>query len=222
LSARPDSLAVAALEVVPIPNGGFAENCYLVFEPGHPDTILVDPGDEADRFLSEAEQRGRSIGAIWLTHAHLDHVSGVATVRQATGAPVWLHPADLPLYQALPQQGKWFGMRVDPPPVPDHFLKDREELRIGGQAVQVRHAPGHTPGHVCFVAQGLVLAGDVLFQGSIGRTDLPGGHHSTLLESIRRELLSLPDETIVYPGHGPSTTIGRERRTNPFLTSLPQ
>lgn len=208
---------MAALEIVAIPNGVFQENCYLVFDPDHPDTVVVDPGEDTDRFLAEAADRGRSINAIWLTHAHVDHICGVGAIRQATGAPILLHPADLPHYRQLPKQARLFGFEVDPLPDPDRLLEDRAQLQIGSVAVEVRHAPGHTPGHVCFVAPGVVLAGDVLFAGSIGRTDLPGGHHQTLLASIRRELLSLPDETVVYSGHGPVTTIGEERRTNPFL-----
>jgi hydroxyacylglutathione hydrolase len=208
---------VAALEIIPIPNGGFAENCYLVFDPDHPDTVLVDPGDETDRFLAEARAHHRTITAIWLTHAHVDHITGVAPIHQATGAPISLHRADLPLYQRLPEQARWLGIPASTPPPPDHFLEDREILRIGGVSVEVRHAPGHTPGHVCFVGPGVVLAGDVLFAQSIGRTDLPGGDHQALLASIHRELLTLPDETIVYPGHGPPTTVGTERRSNPFL-----
>jgi len=208
---------VAALEIVSIPNGVFQENCYLVFDPDHTDTVLVDPGEETGRFLAEAAQRDRSINAIWLTHAHIDHICGVGEIRRATGAPILLHPDDLPHYRQLPKQAHLFGFEVDPPPEPDRLLKDREQLRIGNVALEVRHAPGHTPGHVCFGAPGVVLAGDVLFAGSIGRTDLPGGHHQTLLASIRRELLTLPDETLVYSGHGPVTTIGNERRTNPFL-----
>jgi hydroxyacylglutathione hydrolase len=208
---------VTALEIVPLPNGGFAENCYLVFDPTGADAVLVDPGEETDRFLAEARRRNRTIGAIWLTHAHLDHIVGVAAIREATRAPIYLHPADLPLYRQLPEQGLWLGVRLSAPPAPDRWLQDRDRLQIGTVSVEVRHVPGHTPGHVCFVAPGCVLAGDVLFQGSIGRTDLPGGDSAALLASIRRELLVLPDDTIVYPGHGPPTTIGAERRTNPFL-----
>ena len=208
------------LEVIPIPNGSFAQNCYLVYHPGHSDTVIVDPGEETARFLAEADRVGRSITAIWLTHAHADHIAGVAGVRHATGAPILIHPADLPLYRGLPEQGLWLGLRFAAPPPPDRLLADREVLHLGGVGVEVRHAPGHTPGHVCFVAPGLVLAGDLLFEGSIGRSDLPGGDAATLLASIQRELLSLPDETVVHPGHGPATTIGKERRTNPFLAGL--
>jgi glyoxylase-like metal-dependent hydrolase (beta-lactamase superfamily II) len=207
-----------SLQVVPIPNGSFAENCYLVYDPGRPETILVDPGEEAERFLAEAARRNRRISAIWLTHAHIDHIQGVAEVQAATGAPIHLHPGDRDLYDALPQQGLWLGLRLAKPPPPDHSLAHGQQLRIGAAAFEVRHVPGHSPGHVCFVGDGVVLGGDVLFDGSIGRSDLPGGDYDTLIASIQRELLSLPDATIVYPGHGGTTTIGRERTTNPFLT----
>lgn len=209
---------MASLEIVLIPNGSFAENCYLVFDPEHADTVLVDPGEETSRFLAEANRRSRRISAIWLTHAHLDHVHGVAAIREATGAPIWLHPADRPLYDGMAQQARWLGVGVVPgPPPPDHPFAHGDRLRIGSVEVEVRHVPGHSPGHVCFVMPGAVIAGDVLFRGSIGRPDLPGGDLETLLASIRRELLSLPDETVVYPGHGPPTTIGEERTANPFL-----
>jgi len=161
--------------------------------------------------------RGRRISAIWLTHAHLDHILGVSEIHAATGAPIWLHPGDRMLYDQLPQQGLWMELRLTRPPPPTHELAHGQRLRVGGSELEVRHVPGHSPGHVCFVAPGAVISGDVLFEGSIGRVDLPGGDFDTLLASIRRELLSLPDETIVYPGHGAATTIGRERRTNPFL-----
>ena len=205
------------LEVVTLPNGAFAENCYLVFDPDHADTILVDPGEDTDRFLAEVSRRGRAISAIWLTHAHIDHIQGVAVIREATGAPVSLHPADRGLYDRLPEQGLWLGLRLLPPPPPDAALAHGQSLPVGASRFEVRHAPGHTEGHVVFVGESFVLGGDVLFQGSIGRTDLPGGHHDTLIASIRRELLTLPDEMVVYPGHGPATTIGAERKGNPFL-----
>jgi len=177
----------------------------------------VDPGEEPELFLAEAARRDRRIIAIWLTHAHLDHILGVAAIRAASGAPIHLHPADRALYDELPQQGLWLGVAAAAPPVPDAELSHGQRLRVGRVELEVRHAPGHSPGHVVFVAPGAVLCGDVLFQGSIGRTDLPGGDFDTLIASIRRELLSLPDATRVFPGHGPSTTIGRERATNPFL-----
>jgi hydroxyacylglutathione hydrolase len=208
-----------ALRILRIENGQFLENCYLLAEAGSSDAVIVDPGDEADRFLAVAREHGLTIREIWLTHAHVDHISGVAAVKAATAAPVRLHPADRPLYDNLPQQGLWFGLRLDPPPPPDHELEHGGEVSLGAIRFAVRHTPGHSPGSVCFVTDGLVLGGDVLFQGSIGRTDLPGGSHPRLIRSITEELLVLPDDTIVHPGHGPSTTIGVERRTNPFLAA---
>lgn len=190
----------------------------MVFDSASPDAVLVDPGEEAEKFLAAAAEQGRRIGAIWLTHAHLDHILGVAAIRAATDAPIYLHPADRRLYDELPQQGLWLGLSLARPPSPDGELSHGQRLQVGSIPIEVRHAPGHSPGHVCFVAPGVVLCGDVLFAGSIGRSDLPGGDPEQLMASIRRELLTLPDTTVVYPGHGPATTIGRERESNPFLS----
>ncbi len=205
------------LDCVTIPNGQFVENCYLLGDREHGEAVIVDPGEEAERFLAELEQRRWRLQAIWLTHAHIDHILGVGTVHDATGAPVYLHPADQPLYQNLPAQAAQFGLHAAMPPPPDRWLQHGETVSIGESAFTVRHTPGHAPGHVIFVGDGVVLGGDVLFQGSIGRSDLPGADGAVLLASIRREMLSLPDDTVVLPGHGPQTTIGQERRTNPFL-----
>jgi glyoxylase-like metal-dependent hydrolase (beta-lactamase superfamily II) len=207
----------AGLRVIPILNGQFAENCYLLAEPGSAEAVIVDPGEEPDRFLATARREALAIREIWLTHAHIDHVTGVGAIQAATGAPIFLHPADRPLYDNLSQQAAMFGLRVDPAPPPDRALAHGGTVQLGATTFQVRHTPGHSPGSVCFVAPGLVIAGDVLFQGSIGRTDLPGGSFERLIQSITEELLVLDDETVVYPGHGPATTIGEERRTNPFL-----
>lgn len=207
-----------APKVVCLTNGQFAQNCYLVADPETRDVVFVDPGEEADLFLRRVATEGWTPRAIWLTHAHLDHILGVARVREATGVPVYLHPDDRPLYDHVAEQGTWLGLKAAPPPPPDHVLADGDTLTIGGVELAVRHVPGHSPGSVAFVAPGIAIVGDALFAGSIGRTDLPGGDTETLLTSIRERLLSLPDETIVYAGHGPETTIGRERETNPFLT----
>jgi glyoxylase-like metal-dependent hydrolase (beta-lactamase superfamily II) len=145
-------------------------------------------------------------------------VLGVPRVRAATGAPVMVHPADRPLYDRVAQQAAAFGLQAEPLPLPDQEWAHGAVTRVGGLAFTVRHTPGHSPGSVALVGEGVVFSGDVLFQGSIGRTDLPGGDYQTLIDSIERELLVLPDSTIVYSGHGPQTTIGAERRTNPFLT----
>lgn len=206
------------LEVVRIPNGAFAQNCYLVADTGCGEAVLIDPGEEAARFLAELRRRDWTLRAIWLTHAHIDHVLGVGDVKRATGAPIHLHPADRPLYDALPQQGETFGIRADPAPAPDHELAHGGTVHVGRHAFAVRETPGHSPGSVAFVGHGRVFGGDVLFQGSVGRIDLPGGDGHVLMRTLREEFLTLPDETIVHSGHGPDTTIRVERRTNPFLT----
>jgi glyoxylase-like metal-dependent hydrolase (beta-lactamase superfamily II) len=207
------------MKVVMIPNGGFVENCYLVIDEIARQCAIVDPGEEAGLILHKLEQAAVQVVAIWLTHAHIDHVLGVPRVREATGAPVFLHPADRPFYDHVPEQAAAFGLRVGAPlPSPDRSFAQGERVHVGGLSFAVRHTPGHSPGSVSLVGEGVVFAGDVLFHGSIGRSDLPGGDFETLIGSIERELLALPDSTIVYSGHGPETTIGVERRTNPFLT----
>jgi len=203
--------------VIAIPNGQFVENCYLVVADDGRRAAIVDPGEEAGRFLDRIEAERLEIEAIWLTHAHIDHVLGVGEIKRATGAPIYLHPADRPLYDATPEQARWFGLEVEPLPPPDRTLAHGDQLELGDERFEVRLAPGHSPGSVCLAARDYVIAGDVLFQGSIGRTDLPGGNFETLITSIRQQLLTLPDQTRVLPGHGPPTTVGQERRTNPFL-----
>lgn len=209
------------MKIVQIPNGMFAENCYLVIDEQTGECAIADPGEEAGLILHKVKESGAKPVAIWLTHAHLDHVLGVPQVAAETGAPVWLHPADRPLYEAVPQQAAWFGLPAPGPlPAPNREMVHGEQLAVGALRFEVRHVPGHSPGSVCLVGPGVAIGGDVLFAGSIGRTDLPGGAFETLIASIERELLPLPDDTILYSGHGPETTIGRERRTNPFLTGV--
>jgi len=206
------------MRIVQIPNGQFVENCYLVVDEGAGECAIVDPGEEAGLILHKVAATSAKPVAIWLTHAHIDHVLGVPRVVAETGVPVWLHAADRPLYDAVPEQAAWFGLAAPALPPPDRTFAHGDTVRVGELAFQVRHTPGHSPGSVSLVGPGVVLGGDVLFAGSIGRTDLPGGDFDTLIASIERELLSLPDATIVYTGHGPETTVGHERRSNPFLT----
>ncbi len=208
------------MKVIPIPNGQFAENCYVVVDEARRACAIVDPGEEAELITHRVAALDVTPVAIWLTHAHLDHVMGVARLKRETGAPVCLHPADRELYDHAVQQGLAFGIPVEPPPPPDLPFTHGEVVRVGDCVFTVRHAPGHSPGSVCLVGDGVVFTGDVLFAGSVGRTDLPGGDFETLRKSIERELLVLPDSTIVYSGHGPETTIGQERRANPFLTGV--
>jgi glyoxylase-like metal-dependent hydrolase (beta-lactamase superfamily II) len=185
--------------------------------------VIIDPGDDVEEQLAIVRRENVPITMILLTHAHLDHVTGVAAAKAATGVDVWLHRDDLFLYEGAVQQGRMFGMNVQPQPRPDRFYKAGESLAFGDYVVDVRHTPGHCPGGVCLAIGRAgqtgreLFVGDTLFAGSIGRTDLPGGDLDTLLSSIRNELFVYPDATVVHSGHGPDTTIGAERRTNPFL-----
>jgi hydroxyacylglutathione hydrolase len=208
------------LEVVSLPNGQFSENCYLLADRRTREAVIIDPGEEPAMFLAELDTRAWTLRAIWLTHAHVDHILGVGAVKGATGVPIHLHPCDRAIYDALPQFGSWLGREVEAPPPPDIDLAAGDRLRVGGGGLEfeVRFTPGHSPGSVSFVGHGMVLGGDVLFNGSVGRTDLPGGDFATLMSSIHSQFLSLPDSTVVHSGHGPDTTIGVERLTNPFIT----
>src|SRR3954469_21982503 len=185
--------------------------------------VIVDPGDEVDELLDAAVRHRLDIQAILLTHAHLDHLTGVARAKKALGVPVWLHRDDNFLYEQVVVQGQMFGLEIAPQPPIDNFYEGEGPLRFGSYEVRVRHTPGHCPGGVCLAiakdAKELptLIVGDTLFAGSIGRTDLPGGDMGTLLRSIREVLFSYPDDCVVWPGHGDATTIGREKRTNPFV-----
>lgn len=210
---------MSELEVVTLPNGQFGENCYLVADTRTREAVLIDPGEEPAMFLAELDTRAWALTAIWLTHAHIDHVMGVAQVKRRADVPIYLHPADRLLYDSLARQGEWFGLRLEAPPPPERELAHGDAVAVGRHRFEVRHTPGHSPGSVSFVGHGMVFGGDVLFAGSIGRTDLPGGDLQQLLGSIQRHFMTLPDSTIVRSGHGPETTIGVERLTNPFLTA---
>jgi hydroxyacylglutathione hydrolase len=201
----------------------FFKNGYLLTCETTREAVLIDPGDEVDSLLESAAADRASIKTILLTHAHLDHVTGVAAAKAATGAPIWIHRDDLFLYNGVVEQGRMFGLRVSPQPTVDAFYEPGRVLEFGDQIVDVRHTPGHSPGGVCLAigrateSRRDLFVGDTLFAGSIGRTDLPGGDLETLLNSIRSVLFGYPDDTPVYSGHGPATTIGVERTTNPFL-----
>lgn len=210
------------LQVRVFTGGAFGENAYLLRCSATDAAAIVDPGAAATRILDTVRSEGLRVQAIYLTHAHLDHVEGLPEVRAALDAPVYLHPADLPLYERAPQQAEAFGMRLSGPlPKVDEELVPGTRVDVGRHELEVRFAPGHAPGHVIFhaSAQGIALVGDVVFAGSIGRTDLPGGDMQELLASIRSEVLTLPDDTRLLPGHGPETTVARERMGNPFLIS---
>jgi hydroxyacylglutathione hydrolase len=202
----------------------FMKNGYVVGCEKTREGIVIDPGDDVDLLLEAVKDHRLAIRYILLTHAHMDHITGVGRAKSALAAPVGLHCDDHFLYKAAVQQGVAFGFHVDPQPPIDFFYDGEGPWRFGEYAAWVHHTPGHSPGGVCLAVgrdespERTLLVGDTLFAGSIGRTDLPGGDLSTLLRSIRQVLFSFPDETVVLSGHGEPTTIGREKRTNPFLT----
>ena len=203
------------------PAGPVGANCYIFGDDATHEVFVIDPGDEPDRILqSLRDLRARPV-ALVNTHGHFDHIQAVEAVRRATAAPFWIHEAEAEILAHGPARAKMlFGLDLPPSPVPDRWFVDGDRLQVGRLTLTVRHTPGHSPGGACLLGDGLVFTGDTLFAGSIGRADLPGADMTTLLASIARVLLPLPDETVCYPGHGPKTTIGEERRTNPFLTAL--
>lgn len=206
----------SSVRVWSIPTGPLQENAVLV--AGAQDQgFLIDPGDDAQRLLELVRDSGVAVQAILLTHAHFDHIGAVQPVREALRVPVYLHPADLGIYRAGATSAARWNLPFVQPADPEHVITQDQVFTAGDLSLTARELPGHAPGHVVFVGQGFVLAGDTLFQGSIGRTDLPGGNHAQLIAGIGRELLGLPDDTVVYPGHGGTTTVGAERRSNPFL-----
>lgn len=229
-------------EIIPV--GMLQCNCSILGDPATGEAIVVDPGDEVERILEIVRRHGLKVRTIVSTHTHIDHVGGLAELHRATGAPVLIHEADIELYKNLDVQAQWLGIPTPAMMRIQDFVKEGDTLRWGGYEARVLHTPGHTPGSISLVvgtsaappADGhstvavdstarqanlpsvaRLLAGDTLFQGSIGRTDLPGGSFPQILSSIREKLLVLPEDLIVYPGHGDTTTIGSEREFNPFL-----
>jgi hydroxyacylglutathione hydrolase len=202
----------------------FMKNGFVLADETTREGVLIDPGDEVDELLEVIAAQRFTIVYILLTHAHLDHITGVRRAREALRVPVILHADDRPLYDAIVQEGIAFGFRLEPQPAPDRYYAPGEVFRFGRYEIRWHHTPGHSPGGVCLevTEPGLpaktLIVGDTLFAGSIGRTDLPGGHHPTLIASIRDVLFPFGDAAVVHPGHGPSTTIGEERRSNPYLT----
>lgn len=206
------SLTVTGLTV-----GAFQENCYLLIEPEAKRCAIIDPGAEPERIIAAIERAGAAPDAIWLTHAHVDHLGAIAGLKRRWDVPVHLHPLDGPLYRMAYRQAALYGIPFEQPPDPDRPLGDGDVLRIGTLEFTVMHAPGHAPGHVVLHGHGVAFVGDCLFAGSIGRTDLPMSNPRDLAASLDR-IVALGDETLIYPGHGPATSVGVEARTNPFLT----
>lgn len=197
----------------------FMKNGYVLGCPSTGRAAYIDPGDEAEQCLAWIDAEGLELVSILSTHGHMDHICGVGTVKEKWDVPVYLHPEDRFLYDALPEQGQWFGFSYTPAPIPDRQLEAGQKIPVGDLTLRVHHTPGHSPGSVCFETHGQIFCGDLIFAGSIGRTDLPGGSQAVLLESIRTQILPRGDEKVLHPGHGPATTIGRERLTNPFLAN---
>lgn len=200
------------------PVGPFQCNCTILACEETRSTVLIDPGGDAEQILSVLSQQDLKPELIIHTHAHLDHVGATADIHKKLGGLTALHEDDMPLCNHLALQAELFGLPTPPTPTIDRFLSDGASLSFGKKNIEVIHTPGHTPGSLSFFVQDVgLLTGDTLFLGSVGRTDLWGGSQSTLLDSIKKKLLSFPDDTVVYPGHGPKTAIGMERHNNPYL-----
>jgi hydroxyacylglutathione hydrolase len=201
--------------------GQLQANCFVVGDETTREVAVIDPGDQAAALLEQFRERDYRVTTVLATHHHLDHSGGLHELLEGLpGARFLMHAVDYPLIAAsAPSAPMWYGHAVTPPRAPDRFVEHGDTFAIGGHEARVLHCPGHTPGSICIATDGAVFTGDVLFQGSIGRFDFPGSDGRALIRSIREHLLTLPDDTVVYPGHGPATTIGEERAYNPFLVN---
>ncbi len=196
--------------------GPLASNCYIVGSESNKEGMIIDPGDEAEVILRNVKDLGLEIRSIVLTHGHIDHIGALKEVKEATGAEVAIHTDEAKSLREQPLS-KLLGLSYPTPPPPDRLLKDGDSIDIGDLYFLAQHTPGHSLGGICLLGEGVMFSGDTLFNFGIGRADLPGGNHSQLMNSIHTRLMTLPDNTAVYPGHGPDTTIGAERSGNPFL-----
>lgn len=206
-------------DIKQLPLGPLQTNCYFLGCQETKQAAIIDPSDNGKQLADYVANKGYTLTHILLTHSHFDHVGGLADLKDVTGAPIYAHEDAIPFLQNAARSAARFGLSMQDQPNPDHFLVEDNHIKVGNLTLEVFYTPGHAPGHICFYLRdhAVIFDGDVLFQGSIGRTDLPGGDFSTLMNSIEQKLLPLPDETHVLSGHGNPTTIGRERVTNPFL-----
>lgn len=205
------------LEVRTFTSGPLENNAYLVWEPTSREAVLVDPGMGSEPIAQEIRTAELTLKAVLNTHGHFDHIFHNALFSREFSCPYFLHEGDLPLVHGMPEYAALFGFQADHCPDPTSFLRSGQEISLGSEALKVLHTPGHSPGGVCFLGSGFVITGDTLFAQSIGRTDLPGGSFDQLVASIRENLFPLPEMTQVLPGHGPATSIGFEKRHNPFV-----
>jgi len=199
--------------------GPLQENCYIVGDKKTKQAIVIDPGDEPDRIIGEIKDNGLEVGAVILTHAHFDHIGAAGDIKRATGAKILMHKDDTEAYSLAKEQAAFWGYSVEDLPQIDRFIDEGEELKAGNLGFKVMHTPGHSQGGICLYGEGVVFTGDTIFQGSVGRTDFPGGSMEELRKSFSR-LIALPEDTKVFSGHGPETTIGREKRENFFMGEL--
>lgn len=205
-------MIIKKLEVGPI-----MANCFILGCEATKEAVVIDPGDDADRILMELAKSELKVKYLINTHGHFDHVGANKRMKDATGAQIAIHPEDEPMLEELSRSAMMFGLSAENSPPADVILNEGDEIRFGEISLKVIHTPGHSRGGICLHTQGHLFAGDTVFAGSIGRTDLPGGDYDTLIASIKDKLLVLDDDTVVYTGHGPETTIGREKQSNPFL-----
>jgi len=199
--------------------GALQANCFIVYDEDSHDAIVVDPGDDAEKIIRLIEDRKLKVARIICTHGHFDHVGAVTGMKEKTGAAVMLHKGDLDIYMRADKQGALWGFQIEQPPAPDMYIDEGDELAVGGFRLKVLHTPGHSPGGICLYGEGVILTGDTIFAGSVGRTDFPGGSAKELKRSFAR-IIALPPETRIFSGHGPSTTVKYEKKDNFFVYEL--